>query len=58
MFFVGYQISGGSSEIPEILFDVGGSTGNLYKTTIKELPICDCADSRYRKAMCKHTIYC
>ncbi|CAI7679013.1 unnamed protein product [Penicillium pancosmium] len=56
LFFAGYQVAG-TPENPQISFDVIGSTGNLYKTTIKEVPLCDCPDSRYRRTMCKHIIY-
>ncbi|KAJ5975631.1 RING finger domain protein [Penicillium waksmanii] len=45
------------SENPHISFDIIGSTGKLYKTTIKEVSFCDCPDSRYRRSMCKHIIY-
>lgn len=40
----------------EMNFDIVGSTGNLYKTTIGRLPSCDCPDSR-KGHQCKHVCY-
>ncbi|EKV19523.1 hypothetical protein PDIG_02520 [Penicillium digitatum PHI26] len=43
-------------------FEVVGSTGNIYKTSIGNVPTCDCPDVRFRKVQCKHIcfslIYC
>lgn len=55
MFIVGHEI-GGTEEVPEISFDVVGSTGNLYKTTIKQDPYCDCPDGA-KGNQCKHICY-
>ncbi|KAJ5744848.1 hypothetical protein N7533_009718 [Penicillium manginii] len=58
LFFAGYQVAG-TPKNPQISFDVIGSTGNLYKTTIKEVSSCDCPDSRFRgrNENCKHILY-
>ncbi|KAJ6000826.1 RING finger domain protein [Penicillium waksmanii] len=55
MFIVGHEV-GGTEEVPEISFDVVGSTGNLYKTTIKQDPYCDCPDGA-KGNQCKHICY-
>ncbi|KAJ5081490.1 hypothetical protein NUU61_009754 [Penicillium alfredii] len=55
MFIVGHTV-GGTEEVPEISFDIIGSTGNLYKTIIGKVPTCDCPDSR-KGNQCKHICY-
>lgn len=55
MFIVGHEV-GGTEEVPEVSFDVVGSTGNLYKTTIKQNPYCDCPDGA-KGNQCKHICY-
>lgn len=52
---VGHQV-GGSQEVPEISFDIVGSTGNLYKTIIGKVPSCDCPDG-LKGNQCKHICY-
>ncbi|KAJ6179252.1 hypothetical protein N7519_009713 [Penicillium mononematosum] len=44
-------------DIPQILFEVVGSTGNIYKTVIGKVPTCDCPDARFRKTQCKHICF-
>ncbi|KAJ5963453.1 uncharacterized protein N7479_003329 [Penicillium vulpinum] len=41
---------GGTKDVPEISFDVVGSTGSIYKTVIGKVPRCECPDYRFRKA--------
>ncbi|KAJ5763947.1 hypothetical protein N7533_002628 [Penicillium manginii] len=55
MFIIGHEV-GGTEEVPEVSFDVVGSTGNLYKTTIKRDPYCDCPDGA-KGNQCKHICY-
>ncbi len=55
MFVVGHTVDG-TSEVPEITFDIVGSTGNLYKTTIGKVPTCDCPDAA-KGNQCKHICY-
>jgi hypothetical protein len=38
-------------------FAVMGSTGNVYKVTIKDLPECTCPDYRLRSSRCKHIYF-
>ena len=56
MFVVGHTVSGLLSENPEISFDIVGSTGNIYKTTIGKVPTCDCPDGKSGN-QCKHICY-
>lgn len=44
----------GSSE--REVFDIAGSTGNVYQVTISKLPACTCPDS-LKGNQCKHIIY-
>lgn len=55
MFVVGHTM-GGTEEVPEISFDIAGSTGNLYKTVIGKEPACDCPDGA-KGNQCKHICY-
>lgn len=55
MFVIGHTV-GGTEEIPEISFDIAGSTGNLYKTVIGKEPACDCPDGA-KGNQCKHICY-
>ncbi|OQE08543.1 hypothetical protein PENVUL_c009G03219 [Penicillium vulpinum] len=48
---------GGTKDVPEISFDVVGSTGSIYKTVIGKVPRCECPDYRFRKAQCKHICF-
>lgn len=56
MFVVGHTVNGLLSENPEISFDIVGSTGNMYKTTIRKDPTCDCPDGKSGN-QCKHICY-
>ncbi|KAG9239551.1 hypothetical protein BJ875DRAFT_436307 [Amylocarpus encephaloides] len=38
-------------------FEIAGSTGNVYKTTIGRSPNCVCMDARMRGQKCKHINY-
>lgn len=52
---VGHTV-GGTSNMPEISFDMVGTTGNLYKTVIGKVPSCDCPDAM-KGNQCKHIFY-
>ncbi|KAL4963257.1 RING finger protein [Aspergillus stella-maris] len=55
MFVVGQKV-GGTDEMPELKFDIVGSTGNIYKTTIGKEPTCSCPDAA-KGNQCKHICY-
>ncbi|KAJ5812336.1 RING finger domain protein [Penicillium riverlandense] len=55
MYVVGHTV-GGTDEVPEISFDMVGTTGNLYKTVIGKVPSCDCPDAT-KGNQCKHIFY-
>ncbi|KAL4782371.1 hypothetical protein BJX76DRAFT_291934 [Aspergillus varians] len=55
MFVVGQTIAG-TDEIPEMTFDMVGSTGNIYKTIIGKEPTCNCPDGT-KGNQCKHICY-
>ncbi|CAL5873947.1 uncharacterized protein PFLUO_LOCUS8232 [Penicillium psychrofluorescens] len=55
MYVVGHTV-GGTSNMPEISFDMVGTTGNLYKTVIGKVPSCDCPDAM-KGNQCKHIFY-
>ncbi|KAL3459268.1 hypothetical protein BJX64DRAFT_279311 [Aspergillus heterothallicus] len=55
MFVVGQTVSS-PDEVPEMNFDIVGSTGNLYKTTIGKEPTCSCPDGT-KGNQCKHICY-
>ncbi|KAL2868470.1 RING finger protein [Aspergillus lucknowensis] len=55
MFVVGQTVAG-TEEVPELEFDIVGTTGNLYKTSIGQLPACNCPDS-IKGNQCKHICY-
>ncbi|KAJ5683278.1 RING finger domain protein [Penicillium macrosclerotiorum] len=55
MFVVGQEV-GGTKEAPNFVFDVVGSTGNIYKVTIDRDPVCDCPDGA-KGNQCKHICY-
>lgn len=42
---------------PEEVFDMAGTTGNVYQVTIGKLPKCTCPDARANGMQCKHIIY-
>ncbi|KAL4879743.1 hypothetical protein BJY04DRAFT_88923 [Aspergillus karnatakaensis] len=57
MFVVGQTVTGTDpDEVPEMKFDIVGSTGNIYKTTIGKEPACSCPDAR-KGNQCKHICY-
>ncbi|KAL5340029.1 hypothetical protein BJX70DRAFT_397265 [Aspergillus crustosus] len=55
MFVVGQTVAG-TDEIPELTFDIVGSTGNIYKTFIGKEPTCSCPDGM-KGNQCKHICY-
>lgn len=55
MFVVGHNVTTTDFAV-EMEFDIVGSTGNLYKTTIGKVPKCDCPDSQ-KGHQCKHICY-
>ncbi|KAL4906388.1 hypothetical protein BDW74DRAFT_131865 [Aspergillus multicolor] len=55
MFVVGQTVAG-TDEAPELKFDIVGSTGNIYKTTIGKVPTCNCPDA-IKGNQCKHICY-
>lgn len=56
LFILGHTVTGVDDD-PVISFDIVGSTGNIYRTTIGKVPTCTCPDARFRKAQCKHICY-
>ncbi|KAL4870704.1 hypothetical protein BDV12DRAFT_165634 [Aspergillus spectabilis] len=54
--FVVRQTIAGTDEIPELKFDIVGSTGNIYKTVIGKEPTCSCPDA-LKGHQCKHICY-
>lgn len=44
-------------EYEEELFDMAGTTGNVYQVTISKVPKCTCPDWRNNGSQCKHIIY-
>ncbi|KAL2785856.1 hypothetical protein BJX66DRAFT_49202 [Aspergillus keveii] len=55
MFVVGQTVDG-TDVLPEMKFDIVGSTGNLYRTTIGKEPTCSCPDGA-KGNQCKHICY-
>ncbi|KAL3437740.1 hypothetical protein BDV09DRAFT_149467 [Aspergillus tetrazonus] len=55
MFVVGQTVSG-TDEVPELNFDIVGTTGNIYQTTVGKVPTCNCPDAR-KGNQCKHICY-
>ncbi|RAL16508.1 RING finger protein [Aspergillus homomorphus CBS 101889] len=55
MFVVGHSVTLVDGVLV-MSFDIVGTTGNLYKTTIGKVPTCDCPDAR-RGNQCKHICY-
>ena len=41
----------------EEVFDMAGTTGNVYQVTISKVPKCTCPDARKNNMHCKHMIY-
>ncbi|KAF2759767.1 hypothetical protein EJ05DRAFT_498969 [Pseudovirgaria hyperparasitica] len=46
----------GTEDVPEERVELAGSTGNIYKVYIREVPFCNCPQGRMGK-FCKHIIY-
>lgn len=44
-------------EYEEEVFDMVGTTGNVYQVTISKVPKCTCPDWRNNRGQCKHIIY-
>ncbi|KAB8228462.1 RING finger protein [Aspergillus alliaceus] len=55
MFVLGYTVTG-ADDVPEMSFDIAGTTGNIYKTVIGKEPTCSCPDAR-KGNQCKHICY-
>ncbi|KAB8257421.1 RING finger domain protein [Aspergillus pseudonomiae] len=55
MFVLGHIVTG-ADDIPEMSFDIAGTTGNIYKTVIGKEPTCTCPDAR-KGNQCKHICY-
>ncbi|KAL2833296.1 hypothetical protein BDW59DRAFT_77858 [Aspergillus cavernicola] len=55
MFVVGQTVAG-TGDIPELKFDIVGTTGNIYKTFIGKEPTCSCPDA-LKGNQCKHICY-
>ncbi|KAF9885335.1 hypothetical protein FE257_013052 [Aspergillus nanangensis] len=56
MYVVGHTVTTNAEDTPEMSFDIVGTTGNIYKTTIGKEPTCDCPDAR-KGNQCKHICY-
>ena len=54
--FVIDRIRQGTSEAPEEVIEMAGSTGNVYHVTISKLPHCTCPDNM-KGNQCKHIVY-
>ncbi|KAI5809581.1 hypothetical protein DFH27DRAFT_476176 [Peziza echinospora] len=55
MFVIGRDPVEGANP-PEEIFQMAGTTGNVYKVHIKKIPRCNCPDG-IRKGTCKHILY-
>lgn len=55
MFVVGHTVTE-VDDAPEISFDIVGTTGNIYKTTIGKVSSCSCPDA-LKGNQCKHICY-
>ncbi|KAI0394547.1 hypothetical protein F5Y17DRAFT_251150 [Xylariaceae sp. FL0594] len=55
-FYVIERTRCGTVECPEEYINITGSTGNVYKVHIAELPSCDCPHAR-KGNQCKHVVY-
>ncbi|RAH84097.1 hypothetical protein BO86DRAFT_397415 [Aspergillus japonicus CBS 114.51] len=55
MFIVGHTVNL-LDGVLNMSFDIVGTTGNIYKTTIGKVPTCDCPDAR-KGNQCKHICY-
>lgn len=54
--FVIDRVRTDSDDGPEEVFEMAGTTGNVYRVTIASVPSCDCPDS-HKGNQCKHIIY-
>ncbi|KAF2203833.1 hypothetical protein GQ43DRAFT_389193, partial [Delitschia confertaspora ATCC 74209] len=48
---------GRGEQYEEEVFDMAGTTGNVYQVTISKVPRCTCPDARKNRMLCKHIIY-
>lgn len=55
MYVVGHTVTDVEG-VPKMEFDIVGTTGNIYKTTIGKVPFCNCPDGR-KGNQCKHICY-
>lgn len=55
MYVVGHTVEI-IDDVPQMKFDVVGSTGNIYKTIIGKVPTCNCPDA-LKGNQCKHILY-
>ncbi|KAE8310876.1 hypothetical protein BDV41DRAFT_566176 [Aspergillus transmontanensis] len=55
MFVLGHTVTG-ADDVPEMSFDIAGTTGNIYKIVIGKEPTCTCPDAR-KGNQCKHICY-
>ncbi|KAE8371561.1 RING finger domain protein [Aspergillus bertholletiae] len=55
MFVLGHTVTG-ADDVPEMRFDIAGTTGNIYQTVIGKEPTCTCPDAR-KGNQCKHICY-
>ncbi|PWY93777.1 RING finger domain protein [Aspergillus sclerotioniger CBS 115572] len=55
MFVVGHTVTD-VDDAPKMSFDIVGTTGNIYKTTIGKVPTCTCPDAQ-KGNQCKHICY-
>ena len=56
MFLIDRERKTGNDGTQEEVFDLAGSTGNVYTVTIGKLPKCTCPDNE-KGNQCKHIIY-
>ncbi|GES62666.1 RING finger domain protein [Aspergillus terreus] len=55
MYVVGHTVTDAEG-VPKMEFNIVGTTGNIYKTTIGKVPFCNCPDGR-KGNQCKHICY-
>ncbi|KAL5363932.1 hypothetical protein BJX96DRAFT_167883 [Aspergillus floccosus] len=55
MYVVGHTVTDAEG-VPKMEFDIVGTTGNIYRTTIGKVPFCNCPDGR-KGNQCKHICY-
>lgn len=56
-FFLLSRARCGSDDCPEELFELTGSTGNIYRVHIQRQPTCSCPHARAGN-QCKHIVWC